>query len=147
MRDRARQIAAVRPELHLVDFTEDGATLVEHAARVIGMAGYNSVCEIVSYRKPALLVPRDTPRLEQTIRARRFSELGLVEMLSSHGLTPEALSQWIARAPAFPGSAPIGFTALEQVPNLVTDLLQPTVSTTLPHLRAPKAAAVDLHVH
>ena len=36
------------------------------------MAGYNSVMEILSAQVPALLVPRETPRLEQRIRAERL---------------------------------------------------------------------------
>src|SRR6185312_4250260 len=35
--------------------------------------------------KPALIVPRTTPRLEQYIRARRAAELGLVTMLPDRG--------------------------------------------------------------
>ena len=39
------------------------------------------ICEILSFDKPALLVPRIVPREEQLIRARRAADLGLVEML------------------------------------------------------------------
>jgi predicted glycosyltransferase len=46
------------------------------------MGGYNTFCEILSFDKPALIVPRTTPRLEQLIRARRAAALGLVSMLS-----------------------------------------------------------------
>ncbi len=147
VRERTRHLASLRPELHLVEFTEDGATLVEHATRVIGMAGYNSVCEILSYRKSALLVPRETPRLEQTIRARRFAELGLVDMLPSSQLTPDALTAWIATAPATPGTCPLQFTALEEVSRLVTNLLQPDVPT-IPLVRTRRApVTVGAHVH
>ena len=45
------------------------------------MGGYNTYCEILSFDKPALIVPRVRPREEQLIRARRAAELGLVEML------------------------------------------------------------------
>ena len=34
------------------------------------MGGYNTYCEILSFDKPALIVPRMRPRLEQLIRAR-----------------------------------------------------------------------------
>ena len=46
------------------------------------MGGYNTFCEILSFDKPALILPRTVPRLEQYIRARRAAELGLVTMLS-----------------------------------------------------------------
>jgi predicted glycosyltransferase len=45
------------------------------------MGGYNTYCEILSFNKPALIVPRITPREEQLLRARRAAELGMVDML------------------------------------------------------------------
>lgn len=56
--------------------------LMSRAAGVVAMGGYNTFCEILSFDKPALLVPRARPRLEQTIRAQRAAELGLVRMLA-----------------------------------------------------------------
>ncbi|NQV55357.1 MAG: hypothetical protein HQ503_05810, partial [Rhodospirillales bacterium] len=58
---------------------------IEHltagAAGVVAMGGYNTFCEILSFDKPALIVPRTTPRLEQFIRTKRAAELGLLSML------------------------------------------------------------------
>ena len=51
------------------------------AAGVVAMGGYNTFCEILSLDKPAVIVPRTRPRLEQRIRAERAQELGLVRML------------------------------------------------------------------
>ena len=45
------------------------------------MGGYNTFCEILSFDKRALIVPRTRPRLEQFIRASRSQEFGLVKML------------------------------------------------------------------
>ena len=45
------------------------------------MGGYNTYCEILSFDRPALIVPRVAPRQEQLIRAQRASALGLVDML------------------------------------------------------------------
>ena len=42
------------------------------------MGGYNTFCEILSFDKRALIVPRTEPRMEQYIRAARGQELGLV---------------------------------------------------------------------
>ena len=55
--------------------------LMDRAAGIVAMGGYNTFCEILSLDKRALIVPRATPRLEQTIRARRASALGLCAML------------------------------------------------------------------
>jgi predicted glycosyltransferase len=55
--------------------------LMNRASAIVAMGGYNTFCEILSLDKPALIVPRARPRLEQTIRARRAAELGLVRVL------------------------------------------------------------------
>ena len=55
--------------------------LMNRAAAVVAMGGYNTFCDILSFDKPALLLPRTQPRLEQAIRATRAQELGFVSML------------------------------------------------------------------
>lgn len=51
------------------------------AEGVICMGGYNTFCEVLSFDKPAVIVPRTKPRLEQWIRASSAEERGLVRML------------------------------------------------------------------
>jgi predicted glycosyltransferase len=60
-------------------------SLLERAHGIVAMGGYNTFCEILSFDKRALVVPRMTPRLEQFIRASRAEELGLVKMLPDDG--------------------------------------------------------------
>jgi predicted glycosyltransferase len=55
--------------------------LIAGATGVVAMGGYNTYCEILSFDKPALIVPRVKPREEQLLRAQRASALGLVDML------------------------------------------------------------------
>jgi len=55
--------------------------LMEKAAGVVAMGGYNTFCEILSLDKPALIMPRVAPRKEQLVRAERASELGVARML------------------------------------------------------------------
>ena len=54
-------------------------------AAVVAMGGYNTFCEILSFDKPGLIVPRTKPRREQYIRAARAQELGLLAMLEDDG--------------------------------------------------------------
>lgn len=71
---------------------------LESAAAVVGMGGYNTFCEVLSFDKPALLLPRSVPRMEQTIRARRAAELGLcsmIEMPPGDNPPPEIVAQAI----------------------------------------------------
>ena len=66
-------------------FNSNMELVMERAAGVVAMGGYNTFCEILSLDKPALLIPRSRPRMEQTLRARRAASLGLVSMLDGDG--------------------------------------------------------------
>ena len=57
------------------------------------MAGYNSLCEVLAWRKKALVVPRAGPSAEQRIRSQVFSQRSLVRMLDPDNLTPERMAQ------------------------------------------------------
>jgi len=62
------------------------------------MAGYNTVSEIVSFKKRAVVVPRVHPAAEQLVRARRFADLGLVRMLHPNDATPDLLAESVHTA-------------------------------------------------
>ena len=65
----------------VITFDAHMESLMAHAHGVVAMGGYNTFCEILSFDKRALIVPRTQPRLEQYIRAARAQELGLARML------------------------------------------------------------------
>ncbi|GAB1584480.1 glycosyltransferase family protein [Phyllobacterium phragmitis] len=69
------------PFIKMIEFDSHMEELIAGARAVVAMGGYNTYCEILSFDKPALIVPRIRPREEQLIRARRAAELGLVQML------------------------------------------------------------------
>lgn len=73
--------AAALPEVTCAVFDAEMERIVERAGGVIAMGGYNTFCEILSFDKPAVIVPREKPRREQWIRAARAQELGLAAML------------------------------------------------------------------
>jgi predicted glycosyltransferase len=75
--DRAEQVRDVK----IKRFTAHMEPLVEAAIGVVGMGGYNTFCEILSFNRPALLVPRVVPRQEQMIRATMAEEAGLLSVL------------------------------------------------------------------
>ncbi len=60
-------------------------SLMDRAVGVVCMGGYNTFCEVLSFDKRALVIPRTVPRMEQYIRASRAQELGLVRMLRDDG--------------------------------------------------------------
>lgn len=55
--------------------------IMSRALGVVAMGGYNTFCEILSFDKPAIIVPRTRPRMEQYIRAKQAQDLGLIRML------------------------------------------------------------------
>ncbi len=71
---------------------------IARAAAVIAMGGYNTVTEILATGTPALIVPRETPRQEQLIRARGLHRVGALDLLRSREATAEALGAWAAEA-------------------------------------------------
>jgi predicted glycosyltransferase len=73
--------AAKLRNVETVTFLPDLDRVMSKASAVIAMGGYNTFCEILAADKPALIVPRTVPRLEQFIRADRMSNLGVVGML------------------------------------------------------------------
>jgi predicted glycosyltransferase len=64
-----------------ITFDAQMEALMARAVGVVAMGGYNTFCEILSFDKRAIIVPRTAPRMEQYIRAARAQELGLVSML------------------------------------------------------------------
>jgi len=48
---------------------------------VVSMGGYNTLCEILSQHTPSLIIPRETPRKEQLIRAEAFKKQQLIDYL------------------------------------------------------------------
>ncbi len=67
--------------VEVIDFDSRMEELIAGAKAVVSMGGYNTFCEILSFDKPALIVPRTTPREEQLIRTERAAKLGMVDML------------------------------------------------------------------
>ncbi len=77
--------AAKLERVKVLTFDAHLESLVAKAAGVVAMGGYNTFCEIISFDKRAIIVPRTEPRLEQLIRASRAEQLGLVRMLPDDG--------------------------------------------------------------
>jgi predicted glycosyltransferase len=72
-------------KVEIIRFDSHIELLMERSSGIVAMGGYNTFCEILSLDKPALIVPRSVPRLEQLIRAKRAVELGLASMLDPEG--------------------------------------------------------------
>ncbi|MGE5147829.1 MAG: glycosyltransferase family protein [Candidatus Eiseniibacteriota bacterium] len=76
--DRLERVEAITFDAHLEH-------LIDRAAGIVAMGGYNTFCEILSFNKRAVIVPRTAPRQEQLMRATRAQDLGLLTMLVDDG--------------------------------------------------------------
>lgn len=111
-----KQLAADYPEKAVTEFVAEPLKLLRHASRVVAMGGYNTLTEILTFNKTALIVPRVVPRKEQWIRAERLAELGLVDVLHPDCLTPDRLSDWLAQPRHFADPREkLRFDGLEQI--------------------------------
>jgi predicted glycosyltransferase len=92
--------AAKLGDVEMITFDAHMETLFEGAVGVVAMGGYNTFCEILSFDKPSIIVPRTAPRLEQFIRASRAQELGLVRTLvDGHARDPNVMADAIRDLP------------------------------------------------
>ncbi len=73
--------AELLPHVTAITFSNHLEHLMAEADAVIAMGGYNTFCEILSFDKVALILPRSQPRQEQLIRARNAAAIGLLSML------------------------------------------------------------------
>jgi predicted glycosyltransferase len=118
------------PNVEIIEFDNRMENLIAGARAVVGMGGYNTFCEILSFDKPALIVPRITPREEQLIRAKRAAELGVIDMLRpEEAEDPARLAQALKalpdRAPPSKVTSKLRLDGLEKITDLVGEWLEP----------------------
>jgi len=83
-----------------IDFEPRLEQLITQSSGVVAMGGYNTFCEVMSFDRPALIIPRTVPRREQIIRASHAEKLGLVSMLADDGIrNPERMLAALQRLP------------------------------------------------
>ena len=99
--DFESRVASLDGRVTAVGFESQIETLFDGASGVVCMGGYNTFCEVLSFDKRAVIVPRTVPRLEQWIRASRAENLGLVQMLDENrdGMTPASMIRAIRALP------------------------------------------------
>jgi predicted glycosyltransferase len=101
-------LAQTLPGVRVLEFTADMLSYINAADVLVSMAGYNTICEILSLKKKAVVVPRVRPVEEQRIRAERMSERSLLQMILPGNLTPRSLWDAVTRqlhAPDAPAEA------------------------------------------
>ncbi|MCA9075957.1 MAG: hypothetical protein KDA93_13090 [Planctomycetaceae bacterium] len=128
-RQELRRLAQRNGRVRVIEQLVEADFLIEAADRVIAMGGYNTVCSILSFGKPALIVPRVHPRREQLIRAQRMANHGLIDYLHPDGLSADALTTWmqadVSRLTSLEHT--VDLNGLGRINQLFGDLIDPHV--------------------
>lgn len=90
LRQEFKERVAKLDKVSVTTFDARPEFLIDNALGMVAMGGYNTFCEILSFDKKAIIVPREVPRLEQTIRAQCAQDIGLVRMLADDGVRDSA---------------------------------------------------------
>jgi predicted glycosyltransferase len=91
--DQLSQIAQRYPHVQMLEFTDDLMSYLAAADTIVSMGGYNTICEILSAEKPAVVIPRVRPSQEQLVRSEKMTDLGLFKEVHPDQLNPESLMQ------------------------------------------------------
>ena len=131
VRHRFQRRAAGLADVQMITFNANMEILMDRADGIVAMGGYNTFCEILSFNKRALLIPRSTPRMEQTLRAHRAASLGLVSMLNGDGdRSPDAMAKALIhlerQSVPFDHGADQFLDGLEVICNRVKTLIAPS---------------------
>jgi predicted glycosyltransferase len=89
-------LASQHERVQIIEFTDDMMAYLDAADVVVSMGGYNTICEILSIRKRAIIVPRVRPVCEQLIRAERMAARGLFRTIHPDRITPEILMKEVS---------------------------------------------------
>lgn len=96
-------------DVEIIRFTPQIEPYLANATAIVGMGGYNTFCEILSFNKPTLMVPRIIPRREQAIRAARAEASSLLKVLPIDCYPdPDLMSDALATLPKVPRPSTAG---------------------------------------
>jgi len=95
-REALAALAGRTPGVTLQAFADDMMSLIDAADLAVCMGGYNTVCEMLTLGRRAIVVPRFRPVQEQWIRAERMAARGLLRALHPDALSARSLGAALA---------------------------------------------------
>lgn len=124
-----RHTLAGRNDIRLVEDMVESDHFISIADRVVSMAGYNTIASILSFEKPALVVPRMKPRREQWIRASTLAQKGMLSVVEPRRLSAEVIGAWLTSENVQrPVSGLVDLLGLERIVHRVGHLLSNAIS-------------------
>ncbi len=126
-------------DVEVLRFTPQIEPYLANATAIVGMGGYNTFCEILSFDKPTLMVPRVVPRREQAIRAERAEQSNLLKVLPIErypdvDLMADALSELPQMAPPSTAGVDNLLGGLDVIGQRVGDIFAERQETLAPKL-------------
>jgi predicted glycosyltransferase len=135
-RERAERLGRIE----VLTFDAHLELLMERAVGVVAMAGYNTFCEILSFDKRAILVPRVRPRREQVMRAMRAATLELAHTLDPQARhDPALMTSALRRLHHQPLPSQRGAGEMLDGLGIITELVADRVGRAVPRRRAVAA--------
>ena len=126
-RDRVHEAAANyaggTAGVEVLDFSDDLVSLMGAADVVVSMGGYNTVCEILSLQKRAVVVPRIHPVQEQWIRSERMGQRQLFEVVHPYDLSTATLSTAIHKQLSPSPPTPMAELDMNALPRIAQRLM------------------------
>ena len=113
-------------DVSFLEFEADLAKRYAAADVVVSLAGYNTVCELLSFAHRAILVPRAEPVQEQLIRARLLAAKGYFDLIEPEDLKPDILIARVLSAlkPTPTVVPPLDLDGLPRVVQRTAELLE-----------------------
>lgn len=113
-------------DVSFLEFEADLAKRYAAADVVVSLAGYNTVCELLSFAHRAILVPRAQPVQEQLIRARLLAAKGYFDLIEPENLKPDILIARVLSAlkPTPTVVPPLDLDGLPRVVQRTAELLE-----------------------
>lgn len=128
-RENLQQQAAQFTTVKLLEFTDDLTSYMGAADLVVSMGGYNTITEILSLQKRAVVIPRIQPVEEQWIRAEHMAKRGLFRVIHPHQLTSTLLMNIVLQelqtnSPINLAAAQLDMNALSRITDYLFTLLR-----------------------
>ncbi len=111
----------------------------------VSQAGYNTVLDILAARAAAVLVPfAEMRESEQTLRAERLADRGVVEMLAPGALSPDRLAAAIERAAGHrPAALAVDVAGARRAALLVAGMIVEAKTADRPPISDANRAAIE----
>jgi len=134
--ERARNIRVAAQScagVRVIEFVDDMISYMNAADTVISMAGYNTICELLTLGKSSIVVPRVKPVEEQKIRAERMANVPFFQFILPHALTPSLLAGQIweqlhSTKSNAQGTSSVDLGALPRISTMLANTTAPALS-------------------